>query len=107
MQYPIGKTMLIACFALAGAAFGTKTITGKTHPNSEPGVQAAVVTPAPAPTPSPATTGDLEHSAAAMYNELDLASNGMKEEVFETALRGLDRLSDEGKIERQDKITIV
>ncbi|MFI5131005.1 MAG: murein L,D-transpeptidase catalytic domain family protein, partial [Chitinophagales bacterium] len=102
MQYPIRKTMLIACLAMAGIAFSTTAITAKNHLYSEnlaataPG---AAVTPAPAPAPSA--------DAMELYNDLHLASNGMNPEVFETALKGFAKLSNEGKITRQDKITIV
>jgi hypothetical protein len=104
MQYPIRRTMLIACLAIAGVAFATTTITSKNHHGPQQisaSPSKADVTPAPAPAPA------IEQVATDLYNDLELESNGMKPEVFETALKGFAKLADEGKIDRQDKITIV
>src|SRR5258706_7065190 len=101
MQYPIKKAMLLVFLAVAGVAFATKTISTNYH-RATPNVQP---TPAPAPAPLPAEASGT--STNELYNELDLASNGMKSEVFASALKGFERLSGEGKISRQDKITII
>ena len=107
MQYPIRKTMLIACLAMAGVAFATTTISTKDQYRSESLTASAQVAVSPAPAPAPsadAISGDLSME---LYHDLNLASNGMNPEVFETALKGFTKLSNEGKISRQDKITIV
>ena len=105
MQYPIRKTILTACMAIASVAFATATISGKDQSSkSIENNSAVMVAPAPAPAPSPAATAEV---SKALYNELDLASNGMKPEVLELALKGFNKLADEGKLTRQDKITIV
>jgi hypothetical protein len=104
MQYPIGKTLVIACLAMAGVTFAASTSTTNHKAAANNQISADV---APAPAPSPGSEEETEHSTTELYNELDLASNGMKPEVFETALRGFTKLSHEGKIARQDKITIV
>ena len=102
MRYPIRRTLLAACLTIASVALATKTVSVEDHSSKRiENNSAVVVAPAPAPAPT-AVNGSIE-----LYNELDLASNGMKSEVFELALRGLNKLSDEGKITRQDKITIV
>ena len=98
MQYPIRKTMLIACLTIASVALATNTISIKNHSNSS-------TTIAPAPAPLPAVTTD--NSNKELYNDLNLASNGMEPGVFELALKGFTRLADAGKITNPDKITII
>jgi L,D-transpeptidase catalytic domain len=99
MQYPIRKPMLMACLAIASVAFATKDISIKECSNS----LSLVATPAPAPTPDDRT----ENTTKELYNDLHLASNGMKPQVFELALKGFTKLSNDGKIINQDKITII
>jgi hypothetical protein len=101
MQYPIRKTMLMVCLAIASVALATNTISIKNHSNSS----TTIAMPAPAPAPLPAATTD--NSNKELYNDLNLASNGMEPEVFELALKGFTRLADAGKIANPDKITII
>jgi hypothetical protein len=106
MQYPIRKTMLLACLSIAGVAFATKTISVKADsisPVSDGNSPTAIVVPAPAPSPAAIS----ENSNTELYNELDLASNGMEPEVFDLALKGFTKLSNAGKITQQDKLTII
>ena len=99
MQYPIRKIMLAACLALASVAVATNAISIKDQGDSSPTIAA------PAPAPSPVAT--TENSNKELYNDLHLAANGMDPEVFELALKGFTKLSDEGKITNHDKITII
>ena len=105
MPYPIRKAMLIACLATAGVAFATKTISVKDYSNSSEIRSGSTVIAAPAPCPSPEAAVEIANRE--LYNELDLASNGMKSEVFELALKGFAKLSDAGKIADTGKITII
>ncbi|TMI72366.1 MAG: murein L,D-transpeptidase catalytic domain family protein [Bacteroidetes bacterium] len=108
MRYPIRKSLLVTCLALACMAFTTSTIspnvqnkvtTVQSHISASPA--ASVVLPAPAPMPAAVTNAGQE-----LYNDLDLAGHGMKEDVLESALKGFDKLSAEGKIANTEKLTI-
>src|SRR5258705_8916805 len=103
MQYPIRKTMLIACLALASVAIAAKTISKRHH--TDYSSVAAISAPSVAPAPAPAPAG--ENSNVELYNDLDLAVHGMDPEVLDMALKGFGKLSAEGKIPNTDKITIV
>ena len=108
MRYPIRKSLLVTGLALACMAFTTSTISPEVQ-SITPAVQsdnsvspvAHVILPAPAPMPAAVTNAGQE-----LYNDLDLAGHGMKEEVLESALKGFDKLSTEGKIANTDKLTI-
>lgn len=43
----------------------------------------------------------------ALYNELELQSTGLKEDIFESALNGMKKLNATGSIKREDVITII
>jgi hypothetical protein len=108
MRYPIRKSLLVTTVALACMAFTTSTISPEvqnkvlvvqSHNPASPA--SSVPLPAPAPMPAAVTNAGQE-----LYNDLDLAGHGMKEEVLESALKGFDKLSGEGKIANPDKLTI-
>src|ERR1700740_1112358 len=98
MQYPMKRTMLIACLAIASVAFAAKTIS----PDKTIAQISNAVVPAPAPARVAATTATTE-----LYNSLQLEKAGMKSDVFDLALKGLNKLADAGKVNSTDKITIV
>src|SRR5712672_765302 len=100
MRYPIRKTLLAACLTIASVAVATKTISIKDHSSSSTTI--AVSAPAPAPLPA----GTTDNANKELYNDLNLASNGMDTGVFELALKGFTKLADAGKITNPDKITI-
>ena len=105
MRYPIRKLLLAASLAMASFAFTTATDSNNrtlhattVNDNSE----AAVHAPAPLPAPAPAPA-----AAEELYTDLHLAESGMHEEVFDLALKGFNKLEGSGKIQNEDKITIV
>ena len=107
MRYPIRKLLPAAFLAIISIAFVPKTASNKeqkdvpaVHNNSS----ATTPVPAPAPAPMPAAAAN---ASAVMYNDLQLAENGMHSEVFELALKGFAKLIESGKIANEDKITIV
>ena len=106
MPNPIRKTMLVAFFALTSIAVGTTTISA-TKKINQTRPQTAATTPAVLPAPAPMPAAATEVAAQELYTEMDLAADGMKAEVLETALKGFNKLADEGKITREDKLTIV
>jgi L,D-transpeptidase catalytic domain len=97
MHYPIRKPMLIACAAVACMAFTTRAVSIKDHKET------SVTIAGPALTAGVAT----ENTNQELYNDLHLEENGMDLHVFDLALKGFTKLSNEGKINRQDKITII
>jgi hypothetical protein len=108
MRYPIRKSILVTALALACMAFTTSAISPEVQ-NKAAAVQnpdsaiptTHAVLPAPAPMPSAVTNAGQQ-----LYNDLDLAGHGLKEQVLESALKGFDKLSSEGKIANTDKLTI-
>jgi len=68
---------------------------------------ATTVTAAPTVNDS-AVSGETsaEAESAALYNELDLGSKGMKQAVFMTAMQGFKKLVATGKVQNDDFITI-
>lgn len=101
MQYPMKRTMLIVCMTIASVAFAAKTIS----PEKEIHNFTTVTVPAPAPAPAAIAT-DF-NTTAALYNSLQLEAAGLSQEVFEKAMKGFTKLSNEGRIPSTNKITIV
>jgi hypothetical protein len=99
MQYPIRKPMLIVCLAIASVAFATNTISTKDYSNSAAITAVAI--------PAHSADAVTENSNQELYNDLHLEENGMDLHVFEMALKGFTKLSDAGKINNRDKITII
>jgi hypothetical protein len=102
MQYPMKRTMLVACLALASVAFAAKTIS----PDKKVTTTSTLAV-APAPAPAPNADATKAAASAELYNSLHLEEAGMKSGVFDLALKGLNKLTDAGKINNADKITII
>lgn len=104
MQYPIRKSLLIVCLAIASMAFATKTISDKKDQTvAAPHTESTTVAE-DAATPS---ADALETTTHELYNELHLEAKGMELQVFDKALKGFTKLSEEGKINDAGKITII
>ena len=59
-------------------------------------------------TDSTATTVSAEHEkATALYNDLHLHEAGMEQEVFTSAIHGMEKLDAEGVVKKDDIITII
>jgi hypothetical protein len=102
MQYSIKKIMLTGSFAIAGFVFAGNSNSVDTN---KPATAQAVITPTPSPNPD-FTSSEL-NTTAELYNLLHLEEGGMKPEVLELAIQGLNKLATAGKLHYTDKITIV
>jgi len=104
MQYPMKRTMLIACLAIASVAFAAKKIT----PEAEVKATTTIIAPTPSPAPPPAAVvlADV-NSTSALYNSLQLEAAGLNQTIFEKAMQGFTKLCNAGKILTTNKITIV
>lgn len=104
MRYPIRKLLLAATLAMGSFAFTTAAHSNKHQKNITASASSISVTPAPAPAPAPVASS--EAASKELYGDLHLAEIGMHEEVFDLALKGFNKLEEEGKIRNADKITI-
>jgi len=104
MQYPIRKLLLAATLAMGSFAFTTAAHSNKDQKNITASANSIPAPVAPAPAPAPAASTE---AAKELYSDLHLEEIGMHEEVFDMALKGFNKLEEEGKIPNADKITIV
>src|SRR3954462_10500961 len=98
MQYPMKRTMLIACLAVASLSFATKAIS--------PEKTLAETTTVTVPVSGDETEKATANNNTALYTSLQLEKAGLKSEVFDYAMKGFTKLVNEGKISHSDKITI-
>jgi hypothetical protein len=103
MQYPVKKTLLIVCLAIASAAFAAKKIAPEKKFN--PAAVATTTMTLPAPAPAPA--GSELNSTTELYTSLHLEAAGMNPEALDLAIKGFNKLVDGGKLNNIQKITII
>jgi hypothetical protein len=91
MQYPMKKIMLLASLAIASFVFAANTISSDNNKEGSPVIAAPV----------------SNSNTAELYSSLHLEKAGMKPQVFDLALKGLDKLANTGKLNSANKITII
>ena len=67
---------------------------------------ATVTAAAPVNNAAANTAAGEESEAAAIYNEMNLGSIGLKQDVFSTAMRGFKKLVSKGTVANDNMITI-
>ena len=100
MKYPVRKTAILfeACMISLLFLFATSKNNSFQTTSYTASVQSSIVE-------KNKLTEDL--SAQVLYTELNLQTAGLKEGVFDSALKGMKKLSDNGLVKREDVITII
>src|SRR5689334_14636601 len=103
MQYPIRKTLLAGLLSVATLSFANtefKDVSHATMPVGRAVPAKTMVMPTPAPMPS-ASGNESE----ALFTDLNLEAAGMQPQVFETALKGFNKLWETGQLANTHIIT--
>src|SRR5215831_9827500 len=95
MKTPVAILALV----LASFLFIFATEKNSTHENNN---AVAIAPPAPR-----VNNGNSEGTHSALFTDLHLEEAGMNQSVFNSALIGLEKLSSEGEVKRNDIVTIV